>query len=149
MSPFDENGSLHEKTYKKMNSCCSTNRFSVHVFSTGGFVRARSWRTAQTFRSSPTASCILSSSQRLLRKTPGATRVLLLISTALTPRRLRSTWKVRPCVFFLSLSHVSQTPAGDGARCLFVRMDRCIIFRFRGRTALWTSSPVSFYLLPF
>lgn len=29
MSPFDENGSPHDrKTYKKMNSCCSTDHFS-------------------------------------------------------------------------------------------------------------------------
>lgn len=27
MSPFDENGSPHEKTYKKMNSCCCSRSF--------------------------------------------------------------------------------------------------------------------------
>lgn len=57
-------------------------------------MRARSWRTALTFRSSPTASCTLWSSQRRLRKIPDATLASHLISMALTPRQLRSMSKV-------------------------------------------------------
>lgn len=59
-------------------------------------MRARSWRTALIFRSSTTVSSTLSSSQKRLKKTPGATPASPLTSTAPTPRQLRSTWKVVP-----------------------------------------------------
>lgn len=73
-------------------------------------MRARSWKTVQTFRSSPVENCILSSLPRLSRRTPAATRASPPISTALTPHRLRSMWKVKLWRFlFLSLpSPISQ-----------------------------------------
>lgn len=61
-------------------------------------MKAKSWRTVQTFRSSPAASCTLSSSPRLSRRTPADTRVSPPTLTAPIPPRLRSTLKVKPAL---------------------------------------------------
>lgn len=110
----------------------------------GGFVRARSWRTALTFRSSPTASCTLWSLRTHLRKIRDATHALHPISTVLTPRQLRSMWKVMVLSFWPTFYQLSQTLLVIECVCLFVQTDRCLLFWFWGRTALWTCSPVSF-----
>lgn len=79
----------------------------------GGSVRARSWKTALTYRSSPAASCTLWSSQRHSRKTLDATHALHRISMARTPRRQRSMWKVIPLSFLADTFAARLSPVND------------------------------------